>query len=289
MSFLDAYSQAQRVERYRRFLRRPKQGFRRKAGLLAPGAHRLGRPSRYDDEAVAALETAVNDFAARAEAAASFAERYTAARNYALVTDARVARIVRCSRELVRQWREGSSRPAAATLEVVAVELGVPAQWLKYGGEALLPPDCRVGVRVGAEAMYWRTMLLERMVAVGIERPMVTSRPDVEQRIREMPELAVAARRAGGRWLPEGNEWVFIAWEALAVRGLQRRDWPDAVECIIEQELGQDCSTYRAWQRVRDRCEAQALPYPSMIALQKRVQRAREQRERYGIPMDEAT
>jgi transcriptional regulator with XRE-family HTH domain len=288
MSFFDSHYQSQYVEKLRRFLGRKQENFLRDAGLVAdPSVPRKGKLPAYPAGAVAMLEMEVNRMASHFEfLGASFGERYVGARVYAMVRDADVARAIGVSRELVRRWREGLNTPTAAALEKLGEYLRVPATWLKLGDEHRLPADCRIGLRVGEENLQWRERLY------GLTQELITDlselatdeclQAEVEQVVRVRTDLSVAARRAGGRWLPFGGALRFIAWEPLAARGLFRRDWPEQVEVIIDEELKPTVSTYRASKNVRARCEKAGLPFPTMGALQKRVQKEKERQLQYG-------
>lgn len=292
MSQFDRYTTTEYVESLRVFLHIKKQGFAAAAGLKDPEEKRKGRLSGYPAAAVKSLEDATNAKAARCEAPdSSLGERIRLARDYCGYSDAQVARELGVSRELVRRWGEGLHRPTC--MPQLADLLSVPDSWLAEGGEQHLPANSHLGVRVGEEAMAWRERLYGLTQAVVAELPddadVVYAQAYIEQAVMTRPDLAQAARRAGGRWQSVEGALLFAPWVPIPEHGLSRRYWSDEVEYIIEEELATKPSVYGAWHALKKRCEEKGLTaaeYPKLISLHKRVEKERERVQRYGVDLN---
>lgn len=284
MSMFDAYTAGERRELYRAFLALPKGSYKKEMGFNQTGA----RGKRYPEEAMAALETEVNLKAARAEAPdTTIGERYLIARDYQGMSNAQVAREMGVSRELARRWGEDTNQPT--NVARLAELLKVPEAWLRDGGDACLPADSHVGVRVGAEADEVREALYGMTSAIHADLPEDASEDElrvfIEKAIFEKAWLAKAARQAGGRWQATGGLLMFSPWTPIPEHGLTRRNWSDEVETMIEEELSTKHSTYAAWHSLKERCEAKGLEFPKLISLHKRVERERLRTEQYGCDM----
>lgn len=294
MSQFDRYTVAEQVEAMRAFLNVGKRNFLREAGFVEDtDQSRKGRLPRYKDEPIKALQAQVNEKAARCEASdTTVGERYRLARDYVGLSDADVAREMEVSRELVRRWGKDIHRPS--NIDKLAQLLNVPVQWLEEGGEELLPADSHLGVRVGDEAKFWREQLYARTQAVVGEIPEEEgeeyAQAYIEWTVFNRPEMAQAARRAGGRWQVVNNALFFAPWVPIHEHGLSRRYWTDEVEAIIQEELASKPTVYGAWEAVRARCEAMGLTkeeYPKRISLHKRVERERSRAEEFGVDLND--
>lgn len=286
MSMFDANAPGKRRELYRTFLALPKGSYKKKAGFNQTGA----RGKRYPVEAMALLEVAVNDKATRAEAPdTTLGERYCIARDYQGMSDAKVAREMGVSRELARRWGSDINRPS--DLARLSGILKVPEAWLREGGEANLPADCHVGVRVGAGADNARERLYGMTLAILADMPDDASedeqRVSIERSVFEKHWLARAARQAGGRWQVTEGMLMFAPWQPIQAHGLARKNWSDEVEVMIEEELATKHSTYAAWYSLKARCEALGiLKYPKLISLHKRVKTERRKIEQHGCDLN---
>lgn len=290
MSQFDRYTETEYVQNLRCFLKLPKTGFVRAVGLTTlPAFGRKGRLPRYSSTAVQNLEESVNSKARRAEttSASEFSERFCIARDYLQASNAEVARLVGVSRELTRMWSNGTLRPKDLT--TLAHSLDVPALWLEFGGEEHLPADSHVGVRVGFEAMEYREQLYGMTTAILADAPDEADESQIqayiEQSVRTVPEMSHSARRAGGRWQVVGGLLQFAPWVPINVHGLSRRFWCDEVEAMIEEELSSKPSVYSAWSALKLRCDERGLKYPKLISLHKRMAKARQRTEQFGISL----
>lgn len=293
MSQFDRYTTTEYVEGLRVFLNMKKQGFQREAGLVeSPDQKRKGRLPKYPEEALKALEAAVNAKASRCEAKDStLGERLRLARDYCGFSDSHIARQLGVSRELVRRWGENLHRPSC--MPQLAEVLGVPEAWLAEGGEQYLPADSYIGVRVGDEAMELREQLYSQELQVVAELPddadVMYAQAYIEHAIKTRPELAMLARRSGGRWQSVGASLLFAPWIPIPEHGLSRRYWSDTVEALIEETLAEHPSVYGAWGALKQRCEAMGLTpedYPRRISLHKRVEKERERAQKYGVDLN---
>lgn len=293
MSQFDKYTTAEYVEGLRVFLNVKKQNFQREAGLVRdPESKRRGRLPGYPAEAVAQLEDAVNEKAARCEAPEStIGERYRIARDYLGLTDSQVARELGVSRELVRRWGENIHRPTC--LPQLAELLNAPLAWLEDGGEQNLPANSHIGVRVGEQALLWREQLYSMTLQVIADLPdeadVQQAQAFIEQAVFNQPEMAQAARRAGGRWQTVGATLLFAPWIPIEEHGLTRRYWSDEVETIINEELASKPSIYGAWEAMKARCEAMGLDktqYPARISLHKRIEKEKLRAEKFGVDLN---
>jgi DNA-binding transcriptional regulator YiaG len=284
------------VEALRVFLGISKANFLRDAGFVdEPAAGRRGRLPRYKEEPIAALEEQVNAKSARCEAPDSTTgERLRLARDFAGLTDADIARHLDVSRELVRRWGVDMHKPSK--MDELVELLDVPKVWLEEGGEEHLPAFSHLGVRVGAEAAFWRDQLR------ALTRSVIPEIPEneefqyfqayIEWTVLNRPAMALAARRAGGRWqVVEGvADVMFAPWVPIPEHGLSRRFWSDEVEAIIDEELVSQPSVYGAHRAMEERCIAMGLPkdkYPTRISLHKRVEKERLRAEKFGIDLND--
>ena len=294
MSMFDAYTITKAVEIKRQFLRLPKKDFLYKCELVSSSKQgRPGRPVRYSEKAIEALDNRVNAKALSAETATSMAERLQLARDYQLTTDAEIGRAMNVSRELVRQWCSGRLCPRNTAR--LAGFLKVPEAWLIDGGEENLPADSHIGVRVGDEAMLERAVLHDltevvlQMMPAGAEAKEIQAL--LEQRVRTDAILARLARRAGGRWQYHSTErhddtLCFAPWSPIHEHGLSKRFWSDDVEALISEKMDSGKSIYAIWQELKAECEANGWDYPQKISLYKRARTAREREERFGIDLN---
>lgn len=294
MSQFDRYTTSEYVEALRSFLDLRKRNFLHEYGLVeATDEQRKGRAPKYPEAPIKALEALANKKAERAEATdTAVGERFRIARDYMGFTDAKVARDLGVSRELVRRWGEDIHRPTI--MPAIAELLNVPQAWLEDGGEATLPAHSHVGVRVGEEALAWREQLY------GLTQAVLADLPDgadesyaqafIEWSVFNKFELAQAARRAGGRWQIVSNTLLFSPWVPIPEHGLSKRFWSDEVESIIQEELSTKPSVYGAWEAMRARCEALGLgedAYPKRISLHKRVEKERARAEKFGVDLND--
>lgn len=299
MSQFDRYTEAERVEAMRVFLKLPKPGFQRELGLVQnPEEKRRGRLPGYRDEGVRELERRVNEKSALAESSdpvLTIGERIRLARDFKNFSDGDIAKApeLNVTRELVRRWRENINPPPEHRMEALSVVLDAPVAWLIGGGETNLPANSHLGVRVGEEALLWRETLY------SLELPVVAELPDdvddsfarayIEHAVMTRPELAQAARRAGGRWQSVGGSLFFSPWVPIPEHGLSRRLWSDDVEAIIEEELVNKPTIYGAYFGMKARCEAMGLKpdqYPKKISLHKRVEKERARANQFGVNLN---
>lgn len=287
MSQFDAYTQSEYVQVLRTFLGRRHPAVQHLRESKSQG--RKGRLPRYAADVIQALEASVNAEAARAESSdCSFAERFALACAYQGLKNNDVAQALGVSREIVRRWKEGTHWPSR--LAELAKVLDVPLMWLQFGGERHLPANSSIGVRVGEEALTARERLYGLTIALLGGLPENSGAEEVmallEEAVMTRGDMAVLARRAGGRWHALEGQLVFAPWVPLEEHGLARRYWSDEVEDIIAEELVASSSTYAAWQVVKSRCEALRLSYPRLVSLQRRVATQRHRAARYGVDLN---
>ena len=300
MSQFDRYTTSERVEALRKFLNLSKRNFLQEAGFVENPEERRaegrkGRLPRYGDEPIAALEEMANAKAARCEATdTTLGERIRIARDYKGLSDAQISREMGVSRELVRRWGENLNRPA--DIAKLAVLLDAPEQWLEHGGEGYLPANSHLGVRVGEESMKWRQQLYAMTLEAVGEMPESDDpayiQAYLEWAVYNKPEMAVCARRAGGRWhfLPGLEEPLFAPWVPIEQHEFGRRLWSDEVEAIIQEELARQPTTYGAWSALEARCSALGMApdqYPKRISLHKRVEKERNRVNQFGVDLNE--
>jgi transcriptional regulator with XRE-family HTH domain len=296
MSQFDRYTVNAYVDALRAFVGANKRNFLREAGFVEnPEQSRRGRLPKYDDEPVRALEAQVNAKAARCEATdTTIGERFRLARDYLGLSDAEVARRMGVSRELVRQWGLDMRTPTAPG--PLSELLGVPYEWLTEGGEEYLPADSYLGVRVGEEAEFYRSQLLgltQTVVAEAPESPdLAFLQAHIEWSVFKVPALAVAARRAGGRWQysKEAEQVLFAPWVPIPEHDSGRQLWSDQVEAIIEEELERQPSVYGAHKALVERCVALGLredEFPKRISLHKRVEKERARIQKFGYDLND--
>lgn len=288
MSMFYSRSEAAYARKMGKFLGMSRAEFARYKGSLQ--SVRAGRPRRPTKETIARLEELVNDKAARAESAdTSLSERIQFASDYRNLNASQLARMIGVSREATRRWYSGIEKPSEKRIRQLADALQVPASWLERGNELDLPPDSPIGVRVGGEALWYR----EQLYVITLENLDTASALEVTEKaneallqiVYELPEATFAARRSGGRWCWVENKLAFAPWVPLPPEPLKRRDWPDETEHIIEEELKRNATIYRAWERVRQRCETRGIPYPQRITLHKRLHKLRKHTEHFGIAL----
>ncbi len=291
MSIFTRRTQSAYVEQMRKFLRLPKKGFLQKMHLV-PSGQKFGRAPSYVQAAVHQVEGLVNQKALRVEALdSSLGERIRLARDYALKSDTDIGRSMKVTREMVRRWRLGLNYPT--NLTALADVLGVSFEWLVSGSEKALKANSTLGVRVGAEALFYRGELLAltRRVVAEWNLETVDSQPAIQHHLEkvvfENSEMAGLARKAGGRWQSVGGTLLFAPWVPIEKWELTRRKWSDAVEAIVEEELSKtEQSIYKAWAQVSRRCKEMGLSedeFPRRITLFKRVERERLRAERFGV------
>lgn len=292
MSQFDKHTTAEYIDSLRVFLGEPKRDFLVRAGFVKEGEQRTGRLTGYDPVALKALESRVNEKAALAESYdTTLGERYLLARDYQGFSDAKVAKHLGFSRELVRRWGKDISAPSC--MPELAELLNVPLKWLQEGGEHNLVANTHLGVRVGEESLQWREALFS---LIQTELSELEEAEDeqyiqayIEWAVFNKPELATAARLSGGRWQFINNSLLFAPWVPIPERGLVRRYWSDEVEEIIQEELNTQHSIYAAWEAIRVRCTALGLSedeFPKRISLHKRVERERDLAEKFGVDMN---
>lgn len=266
----------------------------------------LGRLPRYADAPLQALEAKVNAKSARCEAPdTTFGERLTLARDYAGVSDAQIAEALGVSREIIRRWRENINESSYAVQ--LAEFLGVPLNWLEKGGEAALPANTHLGVRVGGvyrdseghvtfvgeyaknrEQMYALTQALLAEVPDDASESFIQA--FVENAVFNRYKLIQTARRAGGRFHILNGQLQWAPWIPLEQRELVRRHFSDEVEAMIVEELQAQPTVMGAWQAIEARCKAKGLSedeYPKRITLHKRVENDRKLAEQFGIDMND--
>lgn len=249
---------------------------------------RKGRPPKLSQDMVEVLERAVNAVAARCEATdGDILERIALARKYRGYSRADVARYAGVSREAARKWCNGIA--LNSNVERLASVLDVPVRWLDFGGGRRLPANSALGVRVGAEGQVARNRLHEVTLALLQELEDLSSDEEVmagiEQAVFERKGMAVLARRAGGRWHPQGRKLVFVPWQYLTPRPLVRRYWDDEVEAIISDAMSAQGSVYGAWREIQRRAEAKGLRYPALISLYKRAEKHKAHCQRFGVDL----
>lgn len=293
MSQFDKYTSTELVEGYRQFLGIKKEGFLKDHGFLDVDAiPKKGRLPKYQDEPIDALALLVNEKAARAEAPnTDLGERIRLARDYKYLTDADLALQIGHSRELVRRWGENLNKPT--DLSQLAEILEVPLMWLEAGGEAALPANCCLGVRVGKASFALReqlySMTLEHLAKIPEDADVPYIQAYLEWAVFSHKDMATVARQAGGRWQVNGQTLVFAPWQPIDDHGLARRFWTDEVEEMIKEELARQQSTYAAWQALSKRCEALGLSadkYPKKISLYKRLDQEKERITTFGVDIN---
>lgn len=294
MSQFHKYTSTSTVENYRKFLGESKQGFFVSHGFVRAAAiKRKGRLVKFDAEAIEALAMLVNKKAATADAPdTDLGERICLARDYKYLTDADLARQLGVSRELVRRWGENLNKPT--DLSKVAETLGVPLMWLEAGGEAGLPANSCLGVRVGKASFALReqlySMTLKHLAEIPETADLTYIQACLEWVVFNHPDMAKVARQAGGRWQVQGQTLVFAPWQPIDDHGLARRFWTDEVEEIIQEELARQHSTYAAWSALKARCAALGMSegsYPRKISLYKRIGQEKSRRETFGVNMND--
>lgn len=283
MTMFDARSMHSYCANLRRFLRMSHEEFLIKAGL--PPRTRSGKPRRYPESAVEYLESLVNGKAAECESQeVGFDRRLRISMDYVRMSDAALGRAVGVSRSAVSNWTSGKCHPSERRTELIAQALGIPAEWLAAGGAERLPADSHIGVRVGTEALFWRTELKAiTHDLVGGEANEIAFNERVEQLCVSSDHFRVVARRAGGRWLLLGDELVLAHWHPLEPEGLQRRYWPDDLEEKLDELSSQEEATMiSVWRQLKDWCGEMGYDCPKPITLYQRARKRREHQKRFG-------
>jgi len=292
MSIFEKTTQCQYVEAMRKFLGLRKKGFLEEAGFRTQ-AGKVGRLRRFDPLMLGRLEARVNEKAARVDAKdTTLSERIRLARDYQLMTDSQIGRAMGVTRELVRRWGVGLNKPT--NLEKLARVMNVPVGWLEVGDATLLRANSLLGVRVGRDAAIQREALFaltqQRLSEVGEYGEASYIQASLEWAVFDTPALASRARKAGGRWQYLEGSMHFVPWVPVRQPEIARRDWSDAVENIISEELARPNQTVaRAWAQMQQRCKALGLKeneYPKRISLFKRVQKRRMWAEKYGVDLN---
>lgn len=295
MSIFGAHTRTQYANNLRAFLGMRPNEFYALAGIepqTRRGVVLADAKRRIPAEAVVTLEIALNCKARRSEDSAnSFGERITYARDYAGHTDTSLARELGVSRTTVVQWRRGPGRPCR--LAKLASALNVPTSWLAEGKEEDLPANSRIGARVGYEAGEWRETLFGLTLASTACAPQSDDlsvwQVWLEEIVFERPAMALAARRAGGRWQrrrSDGN-WVFAAWEPLRPLPRGKHAWSIEVDELVDDALASYPSIQQAWPAPERRCGERGLPCPSSIALFKCVERRLGNEDKFGVDLND--
>lgn len=275
------------VERYRSVLGIPKNVFAKQFALynaVQPGA----RVSRYSSCAVTKLEELVNQKGVLAEDRTKPPfERLSIAMDWAQESNSTLAQQLGVSRELVRKMRLGAIG-FDAHLEALGRILQVPPKWLVSGNPLLLPADSHIGVRCGAAQSSAREDAYEVLEKICEEHKFKSVRDlilTVEKSVREIPTYANVCRQAGGRWNVIGDRAFFFPWVAVdQVDSAREQLWEPEIEVLIEQGLNdQDRTTTQVWDEVKAYAEQRGLPYPTKITLHKRVARAHQRLEKFGM------
>lgn len=295
MSLFDRYSSADYVDSMRVFLGESKYRFMQDAGFTEDRRAEtgLGRLPKYDVEKLRAVEDRVNAKAARCEASdTTFGERLEISRDYAGYTDTIIAKSMGVSRELVRRWNKNINNTTQA--DQLAEFLSVPEEWLRHGGEAYLPANTHLGVRVGELSRELREQLYGMTLTVLSEIPDEATesymQAFIEWAIFNRPEMSRVARQAGGRWQIVGSSLLFSPWQPIEARGLVRQYWSEEVEEMIQEELANQPTVTEAHAALVVRCEAKGLSkdqYPKLITLHKRVEKERERAEKFGVDLND--
>ena len=293
MSMFDKYTTSEYMEAMRSFIGANKSTFKIDYGFIDPNESRVGRLS-YNAEAIKRMEDDVNKKSLRAEEPdTSVGERIKIAQSYRGLTDVAIARELNVSRELVRRWTSDINPTPRERLEALATFLEVPLAWLAQGGLEHLPANSRIGLRVGEQALQWREYLYGLTQAALTELADLSDESLVQAHLEWVvfnnPEMAAAARRAGGRWQFLGNALLFSPWEPIEEHGLSRRYWTDEVEEIIQQELSSQPTVFAAWKEIKQRCTELGYgpnEYPKRISLHKRIEKERERAEKFGVDLN---
>lgn len=262
MSQFNRYTATERVDVMRQFLGLSKRDFLKNAGFTPDDdKKRVGRLKGYKPEPIKALEEKVNAKSARCEATdTTIGERYQLARDFAGLTDAKVAQAMNRSRELVRRW--GLNIHVPTELDALAQFLGVPLAWLEHGGEENLPADSHLGVRVGDEYKGYREQLYAIISNLYATEEINSGQDEDYQRayiewvVHNRPEVSRIARRAGGRWQVLNGMLVSI---------------------------------YAAWAALERRCRAlgyKPSEYPKKISLHKRIDTEKARAEEFGVNLN---
>lgn len=284
-----AYGQAAYVYQMRKFLGR------RHPALKLLDRHRpegsQGRAPNFPPDVIAELEEAVNQKAEACEAPDTvFSERLQWACDYAGISDAKLARALGVSRQVVGGWRKGAYLPSR--LDALAEQLNVPRAWLQYGGQQHLRACSQIGARVGNDELAYREKLYSKVIEavqdVPDDRDEYSVNACLEQIVMETQEFSILARRAGGRWLMRDGEMLFVPWIPMYEHELTRRHWPDDVEAIISEELGKHDSVYSAWKDIKTRCKELGLAHPQKISIYKRIERQRQRQADFGVDATQA-
>jgi hypothetical protein len=293
MSQFDKHTTSQFVEAMRLFLGIKKEGFLKEYGFISKDfILSAGRPPRFNEAAVEALISKMNEKAQWAESGlTSLGERIYIARNYMSMTDASIGKKLGVSREMVRLWRNDVNAPK--DIATLATTLNVPTSWLARGCQEDLPPNTHIGVRLGDESLACREQLkaltLRAFATIDKETDLSSIQRQLESAVYLNKDMATVARRAGGRWQHDGKNLVFSPWVPIQKRELVRRYWSDEIEAIIKAALAKNKSIYAAWLAIEKQCNdlgIDASMYPTEIALYKRKEKATLNAKRFGTDMN---
>jgi transcriptional regulator with XRE-family HTH domain len=292
MSFFAAKNQAQHMGKIRAFLEEPKSGFISKFGLKAdPAELRYGRLRVYPISAINAVYAIVNIKSGLTEKTdSSFGERLSLAQAYLGMGNAKLARHLMVSRELVRRWRLGSNRFLGDLCQLANL-LQVSEKWLEFGGEEHLQANTHLGQRLGVEAKHFKellyaetTSLISNLADYSSENELIVK---IELAVFESPSLARLARRSGGRWQIQDGALHFSPWVSPPKKQIRiDKVWPIETEDVIRQELALKPSIYGAYSAIKNRCECLGVLYPALITLHKRASNAKKKELEYGVDLN---
>jgi len=294
MSQFDSHKKVQYIDTLRSFLGISKAEFQQKFSLYSEDASNV-QPRRDRNVAlISLLEENANKKAARVEAPdTDFAERYNLAKSYMRLFDSDVARAMQVSREWARSWGTGKAHPT--DMEKLSIVVQAPLAWLRDGNVDVLPANSTLGLRVGAENLEWRRALFDMTQAVLAELDATLDddflQAHLEWAVFYKPQMAHAARRAGGRWQVSDGQLVFAPWVPLQPKKPKQADlpWSDEIEAIIQEELENNKRPTIAGQRIKERCLA--LGYseeecPKQVTVFKRAAKKKAHIERFGADLN---
>ncbi len=298
MYFLFASTRSDYIGKLRKFLRLSPREFTAK---FFPGEPVSGRRT-YSDKLIIELEAAANEKAARCERSdTQVGERLALAMAYSddIPTPTALAQKVGVSRELARRWVGQLQEVTPARIPRLAEVLKVPEGWLLNGGQASLPADSILGLRVGEENLQAREdlfALTQKKYAKGkhskkkkpADEPYMIAY--LESCVKTDAKMKILARRCGGRWHYIMGKPVFAPWIPTIARDSWRMDWSDEVEQIIVEELRRAPTVFLAWERMKERCEAKGYgpqQYPKKVTLDRRVGQEAKRIRDYGVDINE--
>jgi len=211
---------------------------------------------------VSEAEKAASQVADSLESAKSLNARLAILLQYRELNFSKLANKTGVSRTAVQTWCSGSCNPSHSNIEKLCAALDIPVSYLTDGDERLLRHDDVIGLRFGESAQPYRNSLKEILdgVATG---------PIDKQLTQHISSLT---RKAGGYFDYENGRCRFIPWRKLK-RYSRPSKWPQEVEEIIDMAIASHTSIYQAHKAIEAICEEKGLPFPSKIALYKRLQR----------------